>query len=112
MGGVWVLLTEKEKRPCLADRLARPLRECKGKEESRPERGERDECGGPETHQNALCPSEEEEGSCSSLLRHTSGQMTRKRVITQPVCKYHDKVTSGFNKAFIYISVVDANAFI
>lgn len=55
----------------LAERLAWPLRECKG---------ERGECGraqrekgqvGGEGHQKVLCPKEYEEGTCSSLLLHT-----------------------------------------
>lgn len=63
---------QKEKDPRPAERLTWPLRECKGKGGgvAGAEREKRTSVGG-EGHQKVLCPNEDEEGTCSSLLRHT-----------------------------------------
>lgn len=63
---------KKGARP--AERAAWPLRECRRKEESvaGAERGH-EGVWGARGHQQVLCPDEDEdeEGTCSSLLRHT-----------------------------------------
>jgi len=65
----------RKKRPGLADRLAWPLRECKRKEES-VAWAEREKCvwvGGSRDIKKLYVGSGAE-GSCSSLLQHTSGR--------------------------------------
>lgn len=68
-GGVQI----RKKRQRLAERLAWPLRECKGERgecgRAQREKGQVWEVGG-EGHQKVLCP-KEYEGTCSSLLPHT-----------------------------------------
>lgn len=62
-----------KKRQRLAERLAWPLRECKGERgecgRAQREKGQVWEVGG-NGHQKVLCP-KEYEGTCSSLLPHT-----------------------------------------